>query len=295
MAPSKKRRKLNNSTSASGSKTTKITPHVETVNALDPHEFWSKYCRETQAPWEPRRDRKFYLNPKILFEPSSLQSPPDAGPQEMCLLFRASSQLDRYELDSCFNLIAQTSQADYESSSMGWSPTKKRKEMRLPDLKYLLLVGQPREELEEPKETSKDHRNANEPRNVNHSQGPSHGEIRGFFSFMPTYEDGQAVFYIYEIHLEPKLQGSGLGYVLMDIAESISKNVKGLEMIMLTVFRSNGRARKFYERLGWKMDENSPEWVELRQGRRRHCDYLILSKSLASRQSSTDGQSKCVV
>ncbi|KAL9616290.1 MAG: hypothetical protein Q9160_008830 [Pyrenula sp. 1 TL-2023] len=295
MAPAKKRRKLDSSTSDSKSKTTKATPHVEAVNALDPHSFWSKYCREIRATGEPRRAPNFYLNPQILFDPPPLRDASEVGAQEMCLLFRASSQLDRRELDACFNLIAHTSKEDYESSSMGWSPTKKRKEMRLPDLKYLLLVAHPREGSEEPQEASKDHHITDDPRNVNNSHGLNHYKIGGFFSLMPTYEDGRAVSYIYEIHVEPALQGTGLGHILMKIAESISKNVTRLEKMMLTVFRSNERARRFYEKLEWELDENSPEWVGLRRGRRRQCDYLILSKCLESTEPWTQSQPKnCV-
>ncbi|CAD6447825.1 3a6474f7-a51a-47dd-a2f9-c5bc5f5410e4 [Sclerotinia trifoliorum] len=34
------------------------------------------------------------------------------------------------------------------------------------------------------------------------------GEITGFMSFMPTFEDGFKVIYLYEIHLSEELRGS---------------------------------------------------------------------------------------
>lgn len=90
-------------------------------------------------------------------------------------LLQAGSLSDE-DLEACFELIAETSQHDYESSSIGWHPAKKRKEMRSPELRYILV---------------KDYA----------------GSLRGFTSFMPTWEEGEPVVYCYEIHLKPELQG----------------------------------------------------------------------------------------
>ena len=59
------------------------------------------------------------------------------------------------ELDACFDLVEKTSGDDYRSSSVGWHPAAKKKEMRLPDLRYILVKD-------------------------------SIGQIRGFTSMMPT-------------------------------------------------------------------------------------------------------------
>lgn len=87
-----------------------------------------------------------------------------------------AGDLTKEELEACFALVAETSQPDYEGSSLGWHPSKKRKEMRSPDLKYVLV-----------KDTA--------------------GSLRGFTSFMPTMEEGEPVVYCYEIHLKPELRG----------------------------------------------------------------------------------------
>lgn len=79
------------------------------------------------------------------------------------------------EFESCFKLVELTSSADYKKSKNGWKPRSKKKEMMLLDLKYLLVKD-------------------------------SQGEVHGFCSFMPTIEDGYAVLYCYEIHLNPSLQ-----------------------------------------------------------------------------------------
>jgi hypothetical protein len=72
-------------------------------------------------------------------------------------------------------LIELTSVEDYKRSKDGWKPKAKRREMRLLDLKYLLV--------------KKD------------------DQVQGFCSFMPTVEDEHYVVYCYEIHLAPSLQG----------------------------------------------------------------------------------------
>lgn len=283
MANSRKRRKFISTVFGSKSRDPKPTPYIESVNALEPKDFWSKYCRDIPIAINPHYDLKSQVHSQVLSELTSSPRKHDTPSSEMFLVFRAAAQLSQLELDVCFNLIAQTSQADYEASSMGWHPAKKRKEMRLPDMKYFLLLAIPGNESSQAAETVKSNSFEGSSGRGNDLREPHDFEIKGFVSLMPTYEDGQRVLYIYEIHLQPSLQGSGLGTVLMNIAESVGKNVGKLEKMMLTVFRSNERARKFYERLEWSVDGSSPEWVELRNGRRRECDYQIWSKSLGTK------------
>ncbi len=87
-----------------------------------------------------------------------------------------TANLATRDLKACFDLIEETSRKDYEPSSLGWKPAKKLAEMKSPDLRYILVKN-------------------------------GAGGLRGFASLMPTYEDGQAVVYCYEIHLKPELQG----------------------------------------------------------------------------------------
>ena len=88
-----------------------------------------------------------------------------------------SGTLSDDELNSCFSLIEETSRPDYERSAWKWRPAKKLKEMRSPELRYILV------------------------------RDAETRVIRGFSSLMPTYEEGQPVVYCYEIHLKPGLQG----------------------------------------------------------------------------------------
>ncbi|KAL8947709.1 MAG: hypothetical protein Q9222_006033 [Ikaeria aurantiellina] len=167
--------------------------------------------------------------------------------------FESSSTLTCADADACFDLIASSSANAYATSSIGWSPAKKRKEMKLPDLRYLLLSGP-----------------------TAHDVGKHLG---GFLSFMLTYEDGYEAIYCYEVHLSPQLQRKGIGKHLMSLMEEVGRRV-GVEKSMLTVFVENQSALNFYENLGYSRDENSPEARTLRNGKVKMPSYVILSKSL---------------
>ncbi|KIW82791.1 hypothetical protein Z517_02034 [Fonsecaea pedrosoi CBS 271.37] len=197
---------------------------VETVNALTGTDFFAKY-----APRE------------LLTELGGCQP----GVELSRLEVDAANLPSRW-LDACLKLVEETSAQDYQNSEVNWSLSKKRREMRLPDLKYIVLI---------------------------------HGTsgLAGFISFMITYEDGYEVLYIYEIHFTPEWQCKGLGKKLMKIAEIVGQNV-GITKIMLTVFRANRRAVAWYTQLGYEEDDFSPSPRRLRNGTVKEPSHIILSK-----------------
>ena len=168
------------------------------------------------------------------------------------ITLESSPTISQPDLDACFALIASTSASAYANSSIGWFPSRKRKEMRLPDLRYLLVKESATISLE------------------------------GFLSFMLTYEDGHEVIYCYEIHLATHLQGCGLGKHLMSMMEDFGSKFD-VEKAMLTVFLENQPALNFYSALGYQVDEFSPEPRKLRNGVVKEADYIILSKPLSSK------------
>ena len=103
--------------------------------------------------------------------------------------------------------------------------------------------------------------------------------VEGFMSFMLTWEDGVEVIYCYEIHLAERVRGMGLGRRLMGRLEDVGRKAE-VGKAMLTVFRKNEAAVRFYERLGYEEDEFSPRPKKLRNGVVKELDYLIMSKSL---------------
>ncbi|KAF3762074.1 hypothetical protein M406DRAFT_109532 [Cryphonectria parasitica EP155] len=158
------------------------------------------------------------------------------------------------DLDACFALVEETSRQDYEASSRGWNPKNKRKEMREPDLRYILV------------------------------KDPA-GNLGGFTSLMPTMEEGEAVVYCYEIHLRPELRRTGLAALLMSFLQTVANNIEIMEKVMLTVFTCNATALAFYRRYGFEMDDISPRPRTLRNGVVKEPDYVIMSKPVDRRRN----------
>ncbi|EFY87715.1 N alpha-acetyl-transferase [Metarhizium acridum] len=161
-----------------------------------------------------------------------------------------AARLTEAQVNRCFGIVDQTSGRDYRLSRQGWHPSAKKEEMRSPDLRYILV-----------------------------RRGE---EICGFTSLMPTWENGEAVVYCYEIHLTDEVKGTGLGSQLMGYLTEVAERAEGIDKVMLTCFVSNKRARRFYERLGFGVDENSPRERRLR-GKLIAADYVIMSRRVRRR------------
>ncbi|KAL3450141.1 GNAT family acetyltransferase Nat4 [Aspergillus insuetus] len=259
----------------------KPLPLVERTNALSPEEFVSLYIpslelrlqkaarkKQVSATLSPSRQNGECGNslPEAESSPASKKES-DAKENSdgttatsayaYTLDICTAATIPAADLDACFNLIELTSSAAYKSSSAGWSPKDKREEMKLPDMKFMIL----RRAVSD----------------GGQSEGPK--DFAGFLEYMVTYEDGYEVLYCYEIHLTPESQGQGLGEELMARLERVGARI-GLEKAMLTVFKSNRRAMAFYERVGYTEDESSPRPRKLRNGTVKEADYMIMSKSL---------------
>ncbi len=69
---------------------------------------------------------------------------------------------------------------------------------------------------------------------------------------------------------------------MIHLLETIGAKIPETTKVMLTVFTSNVRGVKFYEKLSFTKDEFSPPPRVLRNGTKVEAEYVILSK-LASR------------
>ncbi|KAK1659859.1 acetyltransferase [Colletotrichum godetiae] len=167
------------------------------------------------------------------------------------LSLKSPSQLSQGELQACFDLIDYTSGADYRASKDGWRPSHKMKEMKSEGLRYVLVADD---------------------------------KICGFTSLMPTFEEGEAVVYCYEIHLLEELRGTGVGRTLMDYLVKVAKSIPIIEKVMLTCFIANADARAFYEKLGFEIDALSPVERKLRFGKVFVPDYVIMSKRVRDKR-----------
>ncbi|CAI7663227.1 unnamed protein product [Penicillium glandicola] len=255
-------------------------PLVEKTNALSIGDFIAQYVTPLTQAEEPAKNEIDQPNP-------SQDQPQDVTPPRVDIYSAAT--ISTADLEACLDLIEKTSSEAYIASSAGWSRIKKRKEMKLPDMKYLIVrdtsntTSDSSGQVLREKETDVVDNNAPSPPKKRDepvsSSGTGPSNVLGFLSFMVTYEDGKEVVYCYEIHLSPATRGRGVGKLLMGQMEGIGRAV-GLKKAMLTVFKSNEIARRFYERLGYELDEYSPRPRKLRNGTIKDVEYLILSKML---------------
>jgi len=226
-----------NSKDAQASRNTKV---VEDANALPRKDFLERYVSGPNMQYHNREHE-----------------------YDCTITFETARTSNKWFFNPCYNLIENTSRSNYESSSWGWHPKRKRKEMREPEMKYLLL-----------KRT-----------------GSAEQSLDGFLSFMLTHDSTPSVpvLYVYEVHLQKDARGVGLGRHLMVLAEEIAKRV-GVEKVMLTCFVSNNTAREFYVRQGYGPDECSPRERKTRNKTVKP-DYVIMSKRTRS-SNQTDSQSE---
>jgi N-alpha-acetyltransferase 40 len=210
---------------------------VESINGVDAHELFKRYDSDHDLAATRKQIQ-------------------DATDGAMDLHISDAGRMLPSRLDACLDLVEETSADDYRRSETGWSRSKKRKEMKLPDLRYLLVASTPAPGTEQ-----------------------SDFELAGFVSFMATYEDGYEVIYIYEIHFTSQWRRKGIGRLLMSLIESLGAEM-GLSKSMLTVFKSNTHAAAWYQRLDYVVDEFSPPARRLRSGAVKEPTYVILSKPL---------------
>ncbi|KAJ4961921.1 hypothetical protein NE237_021831 [Protea cynaroides] len=101
--------------------------------------------------------------------------------------------------------------------------------------------------------------------------------VVGFVQYRFIVEEEVPVLYVYELQLEPRVQGRGLGKFLMQLIELIArKNHMGA--VMLTVQKTNSLAMNFYmSKLRYVISTISPSQVDPLIGAEK--SYEILCKA----------------
>eukprot|EP01105_Mastigella_eilhardi_P023234 TRINITY_DN5823_c0_g1_i1.p1 TRINITY_DN5823_c0_g1~~TRINITY_DN5823_c0_g1_i1.p1 ORF type:complete len:242 (-),score=53.91 TRINITY_DN5823_c0_g1_i1:41-745(-) len=127
----------------------------------------------------------------------------------------------------CFELVRSNMMHWYEGS-WGWNDAETLAEMNNPDARYLICREQ---------------------------QEPCKPVAFAYFAFETQDLPQGCCVYLYEIQLEPKVRGLGLGKFLMQLVELIART-NGVDCIRLTCFT----AVHFYcKELGFTLDPESPE------------------------------------
>ncbi len=166
--------------------------------------------------------------------------------------------------DACLDLFKANMSDMYQASSWGLDLEEKSSELRHEAARFLVV------------EAATDTDGA----------GASNGAERNVlafvhFRFEPNDEEKptEEVLYVYEIQVADKAQRSGLGKRLMNIMELLAHK-NGMQKVMLTVFKMNGGAMKFYlDKMKYGVDESSPSNFD-----GELADYEILSKVVGKKK-----------
>ncbi|GAB5588400.1 hypothetical protein Unana1_03300 [Umbelopsis nana] len=172
--------------------------------------------------------------------------------------------IDYYHIDDlpdhlkqwAFELFKTNMLTLYKNSNDGWDEEHKIAEMYAKEARYLIA------------------RSRSDP-----------NQLFGFLLLQMVQEETMDddvladVAYCYELQIDDSARGKGLGEHMMRLLEEIGMHWK-MEKVMLTVFKANTKAYKFYtKKLGFELDEISPDKC-LRPRQARKFDYHILSKKL---------------
>ncbi len=84
----------------------------------------------------------------------------------------------------------------------------------------------------------------------------SAGELAGFCQLYPTFcsVEAQPIFVLYDLFVSPLTRRSGVGGMLLRAAEEVAI-AEGKVRMDLTTARTNTRAQRLYEALGWRRDD----------------------------------------
>ena len=179
--------------------------------------------------------------------------------KEFNLYLVHSKNVDDKNFESMMSIFEPLMYEYYKDSSWGWNPREKLSEWKHSRTRIVLVTKREACDFE-------DYIIANK-------LPPEEDELVGFmcFRFEIGADKSECALYVYELHIHPDFQRQGLGEELMRLAKCFAIEFK-MDKVMLTAFRSNTPALKFYEKLSFKPDKSSPGKEE--------ADYMILSSRL---------------
>jgi len=124
------------------------------------------------------------------------------------------------------------------SPTWSWSDSRKRGELRNERMRWILL------------------RSKNDEHGIETLESDEKGII-GFVAFRFTAEVGIPHTYVHEVQIAESMRARGYGQLLMRAVQYLSEQVE-MQLIILTVFSDNLAAVRFYNKIGFTIDEASP-------------------------------------
>mmetsp|Transcript_5170 Transcript_5170/g.20625 ORF Transcript_5170/g.20625 Transcript_5170/m.20625 type:complete len:293 (+) Transcript_5170:214-1092(+) len=188
----------------------------------------------------------------------SQSASPDFGQYRFggfCVRSCDASGLAASSLQQVILLTESNMKVFYKRSPWGWDRRKKKQEMTHRSARYVLVCDEEADEI------------------------AAFCHFR--FEFDDEDEPERPVLYCYELQVHPNYQRKGLGRHLMGLLDALALRF-GLPCTMLTVFKRNTAARRFYEAIGYGLDATDPSlW-----GNR--ASYHILSKAMTGSGGSSE-------
>ncbi|GIL77328.1 hypothetical protein Vretimale_3027 [Volvox reticuliferus] len=138
--------------------------------------------------------------------------------------------LEVHLTDACVPGYRRENMASLYDRVWTWSDTKKRKQLTSAASRFLIA----------------------------HEAGAARTPL-AYVNYRFEEDEGYAVLYCYELQVVRAAQSRGLGRLLMELAEQIAWGA-GMSKLMLTVFSENTPAVAFYQKLGYELDETSPDY-----------------------------------
>ncbi|KAI9219294.1 acyl-CoA N-acyltransferase [Blastocladiella britannica] len=167
--------------------------------------------------------------------------------------FYTGNTLPPLLFDACFALVEANMQDQYNAVDV-WDRDEKRAELLDPQMRFLVLV---------------DHLES----------------VCGALIFQfSTEEDADGdwenpIGYCYEIQVRSDCQGLGMGKFMVQWVADICHGAQ-MKQLLLTVFKINEQAIKFYLKQGFRIDGTSPSNFEDEDGNPLDVNYEILSLDL---------------
>jgi len=134
-------------------------------------------------------------------------------------------------VEFCLQLTEKNMRKLYKISGWDWKPSQKRNELSSGETRIIIAFEQQEDGAKTPV---------------------------AFMHFRFEREDDELVLYVYEVQLEERLMRKGLGRHFMLLAELFARKT-GMGWVSLTVLNANTAAKKFYAKLGYTLDETSPQ------------------------------------
>ncbi|KAL7535661.1 hypothetical protein ACHAWF_005228 [Thalassiosira exigua] len=191
-----------------------------------------------------------------------------------------SSPLPPNVLKQCLELFEANMGEMYRSSSWGLDMEEKERELRHAGARFLVALAFERDD------SGGDEDGAEHPRSDSAGDEYDACAVLGFAHFRHEVDEDATprvpVTYVYELQVRPSHQKLGLGKRLMTLIELMALRM-GMRKVMLTVFRANDAAMKFYEKRKYQVDECSPSNFDGEES--ENCEYEIMSKPLGGGSS----------